>query len=165
MVPDGVGRCVEGGAPGCDDDPADGRPGSVGHLGQESLDGIGRSFGVRLGEEPRISGSDEIVEPHQENIAGVGCRHRGGTLHPVENALLDIVPDGGVEADLAAEVVVERADRHVGAAGELGHADGGEAARAELCQRLVDETGPRRTGDGYPAPHGATIVRPGYDIT
>src|SRR5690606_39101611 len=68
-------------------------------------------------------------------------------------ALLQVVADGGVEAELGAEVVVERTGRDAGLRRQLG--DGGrlEARLLEVVHGGLDQPGLRRPGDRDPLPH------------
>jgi hypothetical protein len=61
--------------------------------------------------------------------------HREGPFHPVEQSLLDVLPHEGVEPQLAAEVVVERAGGDIRRRGQLADRHLVERARTELPDR------------------------------
>ena len=63
---------------------------------------------------------------HGARGAGVATGRRRA-LHPVEQALLGLGAHEAVEADLAAEVVVEGARGHAGGGRQVDHVDLGEA--------------------------------------
>ena len=85
-------------------------------------------------EEPLAHGEVEPDDQRGLHRCGtIGLRRRcgDGALHPIEQPLLDVVTHEGVQPELAAEVVVQRARRDVGVRREL--ADG------HLVERLCPE--------------------------
>jgi hypothetical protein len=98
---------------------------------------------VGLGQHPREPGPDGVVERDQQrgdDVVALEVEPGGErALDPVHDPLLDVRPHKGVEAELGAEVVVQRPGRGVRGRGQRPDVNLVVAALAERLQRRQHE--------------------------
>ena len=131
--------------------------GPIANLAEQLGTGSGSpaGWGSRGGAEALIRReveADEQGAAHRGRGA-VGGASRGRAFHAVEEAPLCLGSDEAVEAELAAEVVVQRACGHPGRGRHLGDVDGVEASLSELLERAEREPALGRRRDRYPLAH------------
>src|SRR6185312_14642438 len=102
-----------------------------------------RRVEVRYADDGRVlAGVEERAHASRERFPRVGAA-RGPRDDRAEHLVCELSMDGAEEVSLVAEVVVERAARHVGRAHDLLRADVGVAARGEQLPRDAQQLGAR----------------------